>query len=155
MLSSDMYFYVSYQPFHDWKWEIFQTVIEVHQNEWQFLLSIDLNKLSLKIPDSYPVLLSMPPNWFLKLKQVTLKVCVLKHAVFNFPRLNTLLLWFKEQWTTKLHIATHSLPHFRLQERMGMIKPRKLVSWNRDSLIGKAKSPHTRKNVRNSVTTPQ
>lgn len=109
-------------------------------------------QLRFKIPDSYPVLLSMPTNWPLKLKQVTLKICILKPIHTHFL---TFLdaMWFKPQWAAKLHIATYSLPHFRLQETMRMIKLRKLVSW--DSLIGKAKSPRSRRNIRNSFTAPQ
>lgn len=105
-------------------------------------------QLRFKMPDSYPVFLSMSTNWPFKTKASnTGNLCsqTHSHTVINFPRCNTPLLWFKRQWAAKLHTATHSLPHFRLREGLGMIKLRKLVSWNRDSLIGKAISPHTGK----------
>lgn len=42
-------------------------------------------------------------------------------------------------------VAARSLPAAGVRERAGRVKVRKLVAWNKDSLVGIAKATHTSK----------
>ena len=55
------------------------------------------------------------------------------------------LLWFNLSWQlSPTQLLAHS-PRVGMGERIGRVKVRKLVGWDKDSFIGKAKATHTSK----------